>query len=188
VATTNYAIGRTTLYFAEGQALGSPSVHMDDPVSLGNIVTTEITPAPTYQEHYVSIKGCRRKDKDVVIDYKLTVPFTFDEVNSTNLQKFMLGGDVSASKMVVFRKPKLEGRAIIQFNTDVGREFLYVIPKCCLRSDGGIPLQADDWVRGNFNLDILYHSTYRMNNTTAASLCPYGYMQFDDADAIASPF
>lgn len=188
MGTESYALGKTTLLFAEGEAQASPSAaRMDDPLSLGNIEVAEITPQISYVEHYVSLKGCRRKDRDLIETKKVSVNFTFDEINSTNLQKFLYGGTVVASKMQVMRKNKIEGRAILQFNTDVGNEFLYVIPKAVLKSEGGLSLQADEWIKGQFQLEVLCHPRYKMYDNAAASLAPYGYMDLD-AVVIGSPF
>ena len=106
-----------------------------------------------------------------------------------NIKKFLLGGeiDASASRMPTMLKNGIRGRSVLKFNTDVGEKFLYVIPKCVLKSDSNIGLQSDKWVEGNFKLDILYHDTYHVGNDSSASQAPFGYINFD-ATVIGSPF
>jgi hypothetical protein len=178
-------IGAAELYFAEGEAACQPSTPMADPTSFGNIVTSEISPDITYVDHYVSQKGSKNKDKSVAVTKTLTIPFTFDELSPENVRKFMLGGDLNASKTVVMDEESYEGRAILNFQTGVGQNFVYAVPKCTLKPDGALTTNVDDWMQANFVLEVLYHDEYRINNT--GSLAPYGFMDFD-AVAIGSPF
>jgi len=161
---------------------------MDDPISFGNIEVAEITPDISYVEHYVSLKGCRKKDKDLVETKKVTIPFTFDEISASNVKYFMHGGTTIASTFSVMSKNSIEGRAILQFNTDVGNEFLYVIPKVVLKAEGGLSLQADSWINGQFTLEVLNHPRYRVYDSSTASLAPYGYFDYDNPSVIGSPF
>lgn len=186
--TTALTIGQAEIYFREG--IASPtSATMPDTQSLGNIVTSGINPDVTYVEHYSRIKGKKVKDEEFVITNGLNINFTFDEINKNNIKKFLLGGiiDTSASRMSAMVKNGIRGRSILRFMTDVGKEFLYIIPKCVLKPDGSMELTSDKWIEGNFKLDILYHNTYHVNNDNSASPAPFGYINYD-ATVLGSPF
>lgn len=187
--TNNLTIGQAEIYFADNEA-NNPNVStpMADPTSFGNITVAEISPDVTYVDHFISVRGNRRKDKSVAVTKTLTVPFTFDELSVDNVRRFVLGSDVATgSTVTVLTKEKYEGRAILNFQTDVGQNFIYVIPKCLLKTDGGISMDTDDWMNGNFMLEILYHDTYRVDSSPSLELAPYGYIDFDET-TIGSPF
>jgi len=188
---SDYTIGQAELYFAETEANATHAAGgaQADPTSFGNIVTAEITPDVTYVDHNISVKGNIRKDKQVAVNKSITIPFTFDELNVENLRRFMLGTAVenTGSTMPVMKKESFEGRAILNFQTSVGNNFTYNIPKCNLRADGGIAFNSDDWMQGNFVLEVLYHDTYQTLGSPSLEYAPYGYMDFDSA-AIGSPF
>lgn len=160
-----------------------------DPVTLGNITAAEITPDIEYAEHWKSVRGARRKDKIVALTRSINIPFTFDECSTSNLKKFFYGtGDTAATRSIVLDDSKIEGRAILNFQTDVGNNFVYVIPKCMLKSDGGLSFTSEDWMTGNFILEILYHDTFTcVIGSPNATAAPYGYVAFDRT-AIGSPF
>ena len=90
-----------------------------------------------------------------------------------------MGKSVTASKSIVMDKDNFEGRAILNFQTDVGNNFIYVIPSCSLKSDGGLAFNSEDWMNGNFSLEVLHNSVYREGGSQSASLAPYGYLNFD---------
>ena len=115
----------------------------------------------------------------MAVTKSISIPFTFDELNDENVRKFVMGKSVTASKSIVMDKDNFEGRAILNFQTDVGNNFIYVIPSCSLKSDGGLAFNAEDWMNGNFSLEVLHNSVYREGGSQAASLAPYGYLNFD---------
>jgi hypothetical protein len=162
---------------------------MSDPTTFGNITVAEIAPDVTYAEHFISVQGSRRRDKLAAVTKNISIPFTFDEMTNVNIQRFMLGTnpDATSSNMPVMKKEYLEGRAILNFQTDVGNNFIYVVPKCNLRAEGGLGFTAEDWMTGNFVLDVLYHSTYKVEASYALETAPYGYIGFNET-AIGSPF
>jgi len=188
VNTDNLTIGGCELYFASGEASPADAT-MADPISLGNIVVSEVSPKSTYVQHYVAIKQKRVVDNEHVNSKGLVISLTFDEISKSNLQLFFQGGtiDGSASRMPIMSKSGITGRAILNFKTDIGTKFMYVVPKCVLKADGGLPLRAEDWVRGKFTLDVLYHKTYHMHDDNSASFAPYGYLDFTSTN-IGSPF
>lgn len=187
---SNLSIGQCELFFL-GVVASKPGAAKAgaDPVTLGNITTAEMTPDVTYVEHFISVKGSRRKDKTVATTKTINIPFTFDELATTNLMRFFLGHDVNASdRTIVMDKSEIEGRAILNFQTDVGNNFIYVIPKCSLRPDGGLTFTSEDWMTGNFVLEVLHHSTFTVLPGSAnATAAPFGYINYT-ATTIGSPF
>jgi len=154
----------------------------------GNITTSEIAPDVTYLEHYITdTAGARIKDHVVVSQKTLTIPFTFDEINVANFRKFLLGTDRSSNAKVgtpVFTPMSAAltyGSAQLYFRTDVGNDFVYMIPKCTIRPDGNMTMSAEDWWSGPLVLEVLHHSWNPSNiatpNATSIS-APYGLVSF----------
>lgn len=148
---------------------------------IGNITVGAITPNNTYVEHFISDKGARRKDKEVAITKGINVSFTFDEIDGTNLDRFVLGSANSATSLkqisYVLSRSFVECRAIIDFKTNVGKSFRYVIPKANLKADGGLPLTAEDWMSANMTLECLHHSSYYPGDKRLGStLAPFGFL------------
>ncbi len=141
---------------------------------VGNTTAVEIAPDITYLDHFISINGERRRDKTISTTTAISVNFTFDEINSTNIRRFLYGAvEVAASPtFIVNASPVKEVAAAIVFATDTGNDFTYKIPKAALKSDGGLSFEAEDWMTANMLLDVLYDSTYNHNGTAA----PYGYV------------
>ncbi len=187
---SNLTIGQAELYFLNVVA-STPGANKAgaDPVTLGNITAAEIAPDITYVEHFISVKGDRRKDKSVATTRSINIPFTFDECSTTNLKRFFLGpDDTAATRAIMLKEAELEGRAILNFQTNVGNNFIYVIPKCSLKPDGGLAFSSEDWMTGNFILEVLYHDTFTVAvGSPTATLAPYGYLAFDRT-SIGSPF
>jgi len=173
---SNLTVGQAVLYFAEGQASEPNATKQADTTTFGNITVAEITPDVSYAEHFISVKGNRRKDKEVAISKTISIPFTFDELSDENIRKFMMGRDITATQSVVMDKNTFEGRAILNFQTNVGNHFIYYIPKCNLKSDGGLGFSSEDWMTGNFVIEVLYSDTYRIYGDPSATKAPYGYL------------
>jgi len=187
--TAKLTVGKAELYFRDGVA--SPAFGtLPSVISLGNIDISNINPDVSYVTHYSAVKGKRVKDEEFTVTNGISVTFTFDEIDKTNLQHFLLGGsiDTSASRMPVMLKEGIRGRAVLRFITDVGTQFKYVIPKCVMKSDGGLPLRGTDWVKGDMRLDIMYHNTYHVGNNSNASLAPWGYVDFSSTIISGSEF
>ena len=149
----------------------------------GNITTSEIAPNITYLEHFITTTdGSRRKDHIVASQKTLTIPFTFDEINAANFRKFLMGTDKSASAKVgapVFTAMDAAltyGSAQLYFKTDVGNDFVYMIPKCTIRPDGNLTMSAEDWWSGPMVLEVLNHDWAPDNIATPAGAinAPYG--------------
>ena len=147
INTDNYTLGGINLFFTASIAHSSllatdPSIDAGlggafrtDARNLGNIVTAEFGNETTYVEHYISIQGKRRKDKTSAQLVNISIPFTFDEINASNLQYFFLASDLStthAGWLAVGEESLIEGSAQMQFETDTGRDFTYFIPKCTI--------------------------------------------------------
>jgi hypothetical protein len=143
---------------------------------VGNTTSVEITPDVTYLDHFISINGERRRDKTVSTQHAIAVNFTLDEINATNIMRFMYGeAAVSASPtFIVNASPVKEVACQVVFTTSVGRDLIYKIPKAALKSDGGLSFEAEEWMSANMMLDVLYDGDYTHNSTAA----PYGYVNF----------
>ena len=146
-----------------------------------------MTPDVTYVEHFISVQGDKRKDKEIAVSKIISIPFTFDELSDENVRKFMMGRSITATQSVVMDVNSYEGRAILNFQTDVGNHFIYYIPKCNLKSDGGLSFTSEDWMSGNFVIEILYSDTYKIYGSSTATKAPYGYLDFERT-TIGSPF
>jgi hypothetical protein len=171
ISTDNYTIGGVSLYFEASvahasllatsfsTASGMGGAFRTSGRDLGNIVSAELTPDITYIDHFIADKGKRKKDKVQANTESLTIPFTFDELNVANLKKFFMASSLSTTKLAVLEEPLVEGAAQLFFDTDVGNDFTYFIPKCTIRSDGGLSMNAEDWWTGPLVLEVLFYDT-----------------------------
>jgi hypothetical protein len=171
VSTNNYAIGGIDLYFEASIAhaslldtTGTVTVGSNFRTAgrnLGNIVTSEIAPEVTYVDHFISIKGTRRKDKTAAVTKTLMIPFTFDEVNEANLKKFFLASSLGNNKLAVLEKPLEEGSVSLLFRSDVGPDAVYSIPRATIRPNGNLSIgNGEDWWSGSLQIEILYHDSW----------------------------
>jgi len=188
LSTGNYTVGGISLFFSatvadasllatipgfsgKGSAFRTATLQHN----LGNIVTSEITPDVTYLEHFVADKGRQKKNKISANMTNISIPFTFDEMSSTNLQRFFLASVVATTpgtkSLAVFEKALQEGSAQLYFNTDVGKDMIYFIPKCILRPDGALGGgDGSEWWSGPMVLDILHYDTSHWASK------PYGFV------------
>jgi len=145
---------------------------------VGNTTNVEIAPDITYLDHFVSINGERRKDKTVTTTKSISVNFTFDQINATNIKRFFYGvqGTAASPTFVVNASPTKEFSAQIYFTTQVGRDLIYKIPKATLKADGNLAFNSEDWMSANMMLDVLYDSTYSHAASPTAIDAPYGYV------------
>ena len=73
MSTDNYTIGGAKLYWMGSSTTASTNAlylqvkNFSGTNSFGNITAAEITPDITYLDHYISVKGDRRKDKTVAV-------------------------------------------------------------------------------------------------------------------------
>jgi hypothetical protein len=143
---------------------------------VGNTMAVEIAPDITYLDHFISINGERRRDKSISTTKSIAVNFTLDEINSTNVRRFMYGETAVAASptFIVNASPTKEVSAIVVFNTAVGNDFQYKIPYAVLKTDGSLSFDPEDWMNANMVLDVLYDSTFTHTGTSA----PYGYVDF----------
>jgi len=68
------------------------------------------------------------------------------------------------------------GSAQLYFRTDVGNDFVYMIPKCTIRPDGNMTMSGEDWWSGPMVLEVLYYPWNPSNIATPATAinAPYG--------------
>ena len=179
INTNNYTLGGAHLYFDTtiGQTtLLNATEFATTTRSLGNIVTSGITPEITYIDHMVTRKGKQVKDKTAAGLSTLRINFTFDELNSTNLGRFFMGS-VSAGRVSVLGDTLDEGSGMLVVETDVGRDIVYRIPRCVIKPDGELSFPGDTWSSAPMVIEILeYQSGGTSNATQNASwlAAPFG--------------
>lgn len=129
--------------------------------NIGNVVSAEFNPDITYVDHFISVKGSRRRDLIQPTTKALTINFTFDEINASNLRRFFLASKLAgaANYLAPMEKALPTGSVSILFQTDVGRDFVYSIPKAIIRPDGALAMNTEDWWSGPMVLDVLYYAT-----------------------------
>lgn len=173
ISSNNYTIGNANLFFTASIAHASllatdPSIDLGlggafrtSARNLGNIVTTEINPEVTIVEHFISDQGMRKRDLVQANLISITVPFTFDEINENNLTYFFLASDLTtnANWIAPGEKAIKIGSAQLQFETEIGNDFTYFIPKCVIRPNGALNTNAESWWEGPMILDVLYYDT-----------------------------
>ena len=192
IDSDNYTIGGAKIYFAASVGAQNclSTEFQTSANNLGNIVSAEITPDVTYVEHFTSSNGKRIKDKEVAVTSMINVSFVFDEMNQGNLQRFLLGSSISASKFAVFGSQIAEGSAQIVIETEIGQDFLYRIPKCTLRPDGGLGLDPESWHEAPMTLSVLEYISGDYTNASPtiqtsvnASWLTIPFGEFDTAEA-----
>ena len=143
---------------------------------VGNTSNVEIAPDITYLDHIISVNGEGRRDKSVSTTKAIAVNFTFDQINATNIKRFLFGETAVAASptFIVNASPNKEVAAEIVFTTSVGRDFRYKIPRALLKSDGSLSYDSESWMNANMVLDVLYDTSYTHNSKAA----PYGYVDF----------
>uniref|UniRef100_A0A6M3IG88 Tail protein n=1 Tax=viral metagenome TaxID=1070528 RepID=A0A6M3IG88_9ZZZZ len=182
ISTDNLTLGGAQLFFhttiAHADLLTATSF-ADDANSLGNIITSGITPEVTYIEHTTSRKGKSVKDKVAAGMSTIRINFTFDEINSTNLGRFFMGA-VSAGKVNVFSSTLDEGSAMLLVDTDIGRDMVYRIPKCTVRPDGELSLTPDTWHSAPLVIEVLeYQNGDTTNGTNNATWLAFPFGRVD---------
>ena len=167
--TTNYTIGGIDIYYDPATAHasllgGSPSgtaFRATGKRNIGNVVSAEFNPDITYVDHFISVKGARRRDLIQPTTKSLMINFTFDEINASNLKRFFLASALGGTikKLAPMEKALPTGSVSMLFHTDVGRDFVYSIPYAIIRPDGALAMNIEDWWSGPMVLDVLYYAT-----------------------------
>jgi len=140
---------------------------------LGNIVEIDLEPGQDLLEHFTNRSGKRMKDKEIILEDKLTINFTMDEPNFENMRLFFRGGDTvlegAGTANKVDQKLSLSGTSFISVGAYYGltavtvRQFL----DYCLLYDNSIvgyvdnSIEADSLAGSPFELlaestDFLY--------------------------------
>lgn len=194
ISTTSYTIGAIDLYFEAsiahasldaGDTLGVGSQFRTTSRNLGNIVTTEFNPDVSYLEHfYIGTDGAKVKDHIITQQKTLTIPFTFDEMNETNMKRYFLGTDYTTASLSILSRPTFKvldstltyGSAQLYFRTDIGQDFVYMVPKCTIRPNGNMSMDIEKWWEGPMVLEVLSYNWTPTNiaSTDGAPVLSYG--------------
>jgi hypothetical protein len=178
----NYAVGGLDIYF--DPTIGHASL-LDTTAtttvgsnfrtaarSLGNIVTSEITPEVTFLDHYITVNGSRRKDKTVNVENNITIPFTFDELDEANFKRVFLGSTLGTGKTALMMEPLQRGSVSLLFRSQTGNDFVISIPKATLRPSGSINFgDGTEWNQISCELSVEFLST-----TSEWASKPYGIL------------
>ena len=175
----NYTIGGCHLYFSSTVAfttVASKTAFETTAHSLGNIVVAEIAPDISYIDHYISVNGRRVKDKTVNNLEAINISFTFDELNQSNISKFLMGTS-TASVINVLNNTLDEGCARLVVETAIGNDIVYTIPKCAVKPDGNWSMNAESWHEIPMRIEVLKYTAgdtaVGTDNTTWLA-APYG--------------
>ena len=174
ISTNNYTLGQAELYFEasvnnasldDGTSNGVGSAFRTAARRFGNITDIELQPNVSYLDHFVVTQtGVKQKDLTVANELSLSISFSCDEINATNFRKFMFGTAVTDASLLepatsgpaftIMSNTLNYGSAQIYFRTGVGRDFVYMIPKCTIRPDGNLPLSSEDWLQMPYVLEV----------------------------------
>lgn len=209
VSTDNYSIGMPDVYFCNTSTPVGESVTVTNALtdlatlldavadstsatdrtlySLGNLPEASISPEYNSLEHYVSNKGAREKDKEVITEKNLSFSLSFDEINISNVQRFLMAS-MDGTSSALMSEVANEGCALLVYKTDIGNSFLLAIPRCTLIADGEIAFASEDWMSGNLTLKVLSLSAFDASALTltgatvptGTTSAPYGYIQSEE--------
>lgn len=208
INTDNYSIGMPDVYFCNDSTPAGSSVTVANAYtdlatllnavgggdstdatarasfSLGNLPEASIAPEYTSLEHSISNKGSKELDKEVITEKNLSFTLSFDEINVSNVQRFLMA-DMDGTASALMAEVANEGCALLVYKTDIGNSFMLAIPRCTLLADGELAFASEDWMSGNLNLKVLSLSAFDAstlslingNPPTGTGIAPYGYIQ-----------
>ena len=185
LSTSNYTIGGAHLYFSSTIAhtdLFNATAFETTDHNLGNIVVAEISPDITYIEHWISLNGKRVRDKTISNVISVSIPFTFDEMNEANLEKYFQG-TAAASRIPIMQTLLDEGSAQLVVKTSIGQDLKYSIPKCVLKPNGALAMADEDWHQAPMVLEVLQFITGDSDSATINASWvanPYGMVCTSD--------
>jgi hypothetical protein len=174
----NYTLGGIDVYFEA--SVGHADLLSGTPVgdnfrtgtrNLGNIVSAEFNPETTNLEHWISVRGSRKKDAEQIMTKSLTIPVVFDEINENNMKRFFMASSLGNNKLAVMEQPLIYGSVSLYVNTDIGTSMVYSIPKATIKPDGAMALNTEDWWTGPMSIDVQYHDTGQWASK------PYGVLE-----------
>jgi hypothetical protein len=210
VSTTNYSVGMPDVYFCNtsvtSNTVTTTSAYADLKslmnaiavdastaarvlYSLGNFEEASLTPEYTTLDHYISSNGSRVKDKSIVTEKNLTVTVSVDEISVKNLERFFMAVDDDSTAAAVLENVAAEGSALLVFRSAYGNNFIYVIPRCALISNGDFAFSGEAWIKAGLKLNILALTGFNPQTLTVTkatkppgiSDAPYGYIQVESS-------
>ena len=153
---------------------------------LGNIVEIDLEPGQDLLEHFTNRSGKRTKDKEIVLEDKLTISFTLDEPNIANMKLFFRGGDVldegSTQKIAIAALPSIEGTARLECFPSTGRGIQWeaYFGKVTIKAKGSLKLDDKAWMPVPMSIEVL-------DNYNADPVYPFGWFRTYEVGASASP-
>ena len=153
---------------------------------LGNIVEIDLEPGQDLLEHFTNRSGKRVKDKEIVLEDKLTINFTLDEPNIANMKLYFRGGDVldegSTQKIAIAATPSIEGTARLECFPTSGRGIRWeaYFGKMTIKAKGAMKLDDKTWMPIPMTIEVL-------DNSSVDATYPLGWFRTFEQGASASP-
>jgi len=172
-SSENYTLGMAELTFWDK--------NLDKVWHIGNIVATSLSPEITFLDHFTVNNGVRKKDRSLITQKAVAINFTFDEITGTALRHFLLGTvsgsdnpSIDAWTIFPMEAGEIKGSAVLEFNTQYGRDWTWSIPSAAFKPDGTFDFNAEDWMTAKGILEVL-----QAEDTNSAT--PYGWLSMDEA-------
>ena len=141
---------------------------------LGNIVEIDMEPGQELLEHYTNRSGKRMKDKQIVLEDKLTINFTLDEPNIKNMKLFFRGGDITdegtSQKIAIASLGTIEGTVRLECFPSTGRGIQWecYFGKAAILPKGSMKLDDKTWMPIPMTIEVL-------DNTNVDPVYPFGW-------------
>jgi len=153
---------------------------------LGNIVEIDMEPGQELLEHFTNRSGKRMKDKQIILEDKLTINFTLDEANIDNMKLFFRGGDITddglSKKIAIANLGTIEGSVRLECFPSTGRGIRWecFFGKAAILPKGSMKLDDKTWMPIPMTIEVL-------DNTNADPVYPFGWYKSYGEEGSKSP-
>ena len=153
---------------------------------LGNIVELDLEPGQELLEHYTNRSGKRMKDKQIVLEDKLTINFTLDEPNIENMKLFFRGDtivdDGATQKIAIAALGTIEGTVRLECFPSTGRGIKWecYFGKASILPKGSMKLDDKNWMPVPMSIEVL-------DNTNVDATYPFGWFRTYGEEQSKSP-
>jgi hypothetical protein len=116
---------------------------------IGNVPEFAPEPAVETLDHFSSMAGVKKRDRNVVIEQTMTVAFTIEEWTVENLAIALQGATGVDSEgqttIAIGAVSDTRGELTLEMTNDVGPRYNVVFPSVALRPAGGIGFISEEW-------------------------------------------
>ena len=153
---------------------------------LGNIVDIDLEPGQDLLEHFTNRSGKRTKDKEIVLEDKMTISFTLDEPNIENMRLYFRGGAITdegaTQKIAIATLPSIEGTARLECFPSTGRGVQWEVyfGKVSIKAKGAIKLDDKTWMPIPMSIEVL-------DNYSVDPQYPFGWYKSYETGVSVSP-